>query len=162
MPDIEFSIAGGGASVTEEVSHDTAARVGAGFIYDVLVAKLAEARVLIEKQAAYGPYNIARPPHGITPEVALAVRINDKVQRLGTLLTADDAAPAGSESRLDSWGDIANYGTIGTLVEEGRWPGLDAVANGRLPGEYPAPAPYMEEGAPEDPLDQYRWAYPAG
>lgn len=107
------------------ITDDVYGRVGAQFVTDVLQAKLAEAVVLIEKQAAYGPYNIARPPHGITPAVALAVRINDKVQRLGTLLAADDAAPAGSESRFDTWGDISNYGTIGGLVEGGAWPGLD-------------------------------------
>ena len=99
--------------------------VGEDFIRAVLDTKLTEAGVLIEKQAAYGPMNIARPPHGISPQVALAVRINDKVQRLGTLLSAGDTAPAGSESRLDTWGDVANYASIGTLVETGQWPGLD-------------------------------------
>lgn len=165
-------------AVSAELPDDIVDRVGVDFIDAVLAVKVREARVLIEKQAAYGPYNIARPPHGISPQVALTVRCNDKVQRLGTLLSADDATPAGSESRADSWGDLANYGSIGTMVEEGTWPGLDRpigrafddhfrtgptaeqwVDGPELPGKYPAD---MEEGAPErDPLDRYRWTYPA-
>lgn len=99
-------------------------QVGEKFVSDVLATKMDEALVLIQKQAAYGPDNIGRPPHGISPEVALVVRSNDKMQRLGTLLSSGNAQPPGSESRLDSWGDLANYGSIGTMVETGRWPGL--------------------------------------
>jgi len=107
------------------IDSGTADRVGEPFIERVLDAKLAEAAVLIEKQAAYGPHNIGRPPHGISPQVALVVRINDKIQRLGSLLSAGTTQPAGSEARVDTWGDIANYGTIGTLVETGQWPGVE-------------------------------------
>lgn len=99
-------------------------QVGERFISDVLAIKTDEAMVLIQKQAAYGPHNIGRPPHGISPEVALIVRSNDKLQRLSTLVSAGEAQPAGSESRLDTWGDLSNYGSIGTMVETGRWPGL--------------------------------------
>jgi len=98
--------------------------VGVQFCQHVLLTKAREALVLLEKQAAYGPHNIGRPPTGISPEVALTVRINDKVQRLGTLLATANAIPQGSEPRKDAWLDISNYGTIGTLVETGRWPGL--------------------------------------
>lgn len=125
MPAITISNTANLDTVMAEIDDATWDRVGETFVRDVLAAKLNEAVVLIEKQAAYGPYNIARPPHGISPQVALAVRINDKVQRLGTLLAADDDTPAGSESRYDTWGDLANYASIGTLVEAGQWPGLD-------------------------------------
>lgn len=145
---------------------DHVERVGEQFIADVLRAKAEEAKVLVLKQAAYGPDNIGKPPHGISPEVALTVRINDKVQRLSTLLTAGDSQPAGSEARTDTWGDIANYGTIGTLVEAGLWPGLRTddrqlaldVEKGQ-PEEDPAPE---EEGHPLwEGTHPARYTYPA-
>lgn len=100
--------------------------VGEDFVYAVMKRKVAvEARLLIEKQAAYGPANIANPPSGITPQAALLVRINDKVQRLGNLLFGDVSKPVGSESRDDSWPDGANYFTIGGMVDvDGTWPTL--------------------------------------
>ena len=100
--------------------------VGEDFVYAVMKRKVAvEARLLIEKQAAYGPANIANPPSGITPQAALLVRINDKVQRLGNLLFGSVSKPVGSESRADSWPDGANYFTIGGMVDvDGTWPTL--------------------------------------
>jgi hypothetical protein len=100
--------------------------VGNDFVVSVLHRKVTvEARLLIEKQAAYGPANIANPPSGITPQAALLVRINDKVQRLGNLLFGDVSKPVGSESRDDSWPDGANYFTIGGMVDvDGTWPTL--------------------------------------
>lgn len=107
--------------------------VGEDFVQAVLYRKVAiEARLLMEKQAAYGPANIANPPSGITPQAALLVRINDKVQRLGNLLFGDVSKPVGSESRADSWPDGANYFTIGGMVDVDRsWPTL----NGRTKRE---------------------------
>lgn len=99
--------------------------VTGGFIDEVISRKMDEARVLVEKQQAYGPYNIARPPNGVTPQIALVVRINDKLQRLGTLLSSGNANPTGSEARRDTWGDGANYFTIGGMLEDGVWPGQD-------------------------------------
>jgi len=100
--------------------------VGEDFVHAVLRRKVAiEAKLLIEKQAAYGPSNIANPPSGITPQAALLVRINDKVQRLGNLLFGDVSKPVGSESRADSWPDGANYFTIGGMVDvDESWPTL--------------------------------------
>jgi hypothetical protein len=95
--------------------------VGDRFARVVMEEKMAEALVLLQKQAAYGPHNIGRPPNGVSPQVALVVRINDKVQRLGTLLSSGEQSPQGSEPRLDTWGDIANYGTIGTIIEKTLW-----------------------------------------
>lgn len=105
--------------------------VGEDFVQAVLYRKIAvEARLLVEKQAAYGPANIANPPSGITPQAALLVRINDKVQRLGNLLFGDVSKPVGSESRADSWPDGANYFTIGGMVDVDRtWPTLNGKGN---------------------------------
>lgn len=99
--------------------------VGEQFIQSVLDLKVREAGVLIEKQYAYGPYNIARPPSGIEPQTALLVRLNDKIQRLGTLLASGTTNPSGTEARADSWLDVSGYGSIGSLIELGLWPGLD-------------------------------------
>lgn len=92
------------------------------FALDMQVRKQQELDVLLQKQRDYGPFNIARPPSGITPEVALAVRINDKLQRLGNLLAAG-YGPS-NESLADTALDIANYGTILSSVLEREWPGL--------------------------------------
>ena len=105
--------------------------VGEDFVHAVLYRKVAiEAKLLMEKQAAYGPANIANPPSGITPQAALLVRINDKVQRLGNLLFGSVAKPVGSEARADSWPDGANYFTIGGMVDVDRtWPTLNGKGN---------------------------------
>lgn len=112
-------------ALLDTLDAETIRGIDHSFLYAVYAAKLDEALVLIQKQQAYGPNNIARPPSGITPETALLVRINDKLQRLGNLLSSDNDSPPGSEPRLDSWGDLSNYGTIGGLVDRGLWPGLD-------------------------------------
>lgn len=91
------------------------------FTLEVVDRKIAEAIVLLEKQLDYGPHNIGRPPSGITPEVALIVRMNDKLQRAGNL-TATGRDPAVAESLSDTAGDFANYGTIFGMVLDGVWP----------------------------------------
>ena len=111
-------------SVAVWTDEATLEAVGEQFVLDVLDLKSHEALVLVEKQFSYGPHNIGRPPSGVSPETAVLVRLNDKLQRLGTLLSSGTAQPPGSESRLDSWGDLSNYGTIGTMLELGLWPGL--------------------------------------
>ena len=88
-------------------------------------AKAEEAQLLIRKHHDYGPTNISRSPGG--PLNGLAVRLWDKVARmfnLGVLLpwrTGSEVAPQ-NESLRDTGQDIANYGTIATLVVDGLWP----------------------------------------
>lgn len=82
----------------------------------------AEARnLLISKHADYGPNNIARAPGG--PLNGLAVRLHDKVARLVHLLS--NGTQPNNESLRDTFLDLANYGLIGVLVLDGKWPGVD-------------------------------------
>jgi len=74
-----------------------------------------------KKQKDYGPNNIAGNP---CPELGVAIRANDKVQRLMNLLY-NQASP-NNESIADAWSDLSNYGLIGSLLNNGEWqdPGL--------------------------------------
>lgn len=93
---------------------------GAGqeFTRSVIDYKLNEAIVLITKQGDYGPNNIALCPIG--PVNGLIVRLYDKISRL-TNLTRTGAAP-NHESIVDTGLDIANYGTIVSMILAGHWP----------------------------------------
>lgn len=83
----------------------------------------AEALDLLEtKHHDYGPHNVGRSPGG--PMLGLAVRLHDKVARLAHLL---DGARTGvvaphHESIRDTFIDIMNYGAIGVMVHDGKWP----------------------------------------
>lgn len=120
-----------GNEIVATISSEVVAEVGEEFVKAVLYRKVGiEAKLLMEKQAAYGPRNIANPPTGITPQVALLVRINDKLQRLSQLLSTNIRKPQGSESRGDSWLDGANYFTIGGMLDVDRtWPGSARAAD---------------------------------
>lgn len=72
--------------------------------------------VFAEKQSDYGPENIAR-----RGESGVLTRVCDKVARLEHL-EGQSKAPR-NEAVRDSWGDLANYGTIGQMVNNGEWPG---------------------------------------
>lgn len=83
--------------------------------------KIHELDVLAKKQNDYGPYNIAKCPTG--PLAGINVRLWDKLSRVNHLII-NNVEPE-NESLRDSYLDIANYGTIGRMVVEGVWPGLD-------------------------------------
>ena len=78
--------------------------------------------VFCEKQQDYGPTNIATGG-----ERGVAFRSGDKVSRLFELLgigSHGEEAEASNEPRRDSWIDMADYGIIGLLVHDGKWPKL--------------------------------------
>lgn len=79
---------------------------------DMLLAEMR--RVLLAKQADYGPGNIAK-----FGELGVLVRASDKVERLTNLLQS--GREPNHESLDDSWLDLANYGLIGLLVRRGLW-----------------------------------------
>lgn len=91
---------------------------GKKFVLAVLEEKKREALTLISKQADYGPKNISACPIGPIPGVI--VRLFDKISRLSNL-TKNGGDPK-HESLYDTTHDIANYGTIGSLVINGEWP----------------------------------------
>ena len=69
-----------------------------------------------KKQQDYGSGNISNNP---MPEFGVAIRANDKVQRIMNLLSK--GADSQCEAREDSWLDLANYGLIGYMVAKGLW-----------------------------------------
>lgn len=83
-----------------------------------LAHALTNLQVFDRKQKDYGPYNIASNP---CPELGVAIRCNDKVQRLMNLLY-DNKEP-NVESKNDSWLDLANYAYIGLMTSNGEWLG---------------------------------------
>lgn len=72
--------------------------------------------VFDKKQSDYGNRNI-----GDFGREGLVVRLNDKVQRLRNLIWGKKNAA--NEATKDTWLDIAGYGIIGGIVEDGDWPG---------------------------------------
>lgn len=79
-------------------------------------------RLLLKKQADYGPTNVSRSPGG--PLNGLRVRLWDKVARLNNLV--DGGAEPENESLRDTFLDLLNYGAIGLMVLDGLWPGAGA------------------------------------
>jgi hypothetical protein len=75
-------------------------------------------RVLVQKQADYGPGNIANAPGGALN--GLRVRIYDKVSRINNLI--DSGKEPENESLHDSFLDLANYAIIALMVLDDKWP----------------------------------------
>lgn len=72
--------------------------------------------LLDRKQLDYGPKNIS--DFGV---FGVVVRMNDKMQRLKTLVGNKRLKPQ-NESIKDSLQDISNYGIIGQMIEDRAWP----------------------------------------
>lgn len=70
--------------------------------------------LLDEKNRDYGPGNISA-----FGEKGVIVRLNDKVERLKTLVWGDKHPE--HEKVSDTWLDIANYGVIGLMCHRGEW-----------------------------------------
>lgn len=76
--------------------------------------------LLLSKHNDYGPKNISNAPGG--PELGLLVRLSDKLARLEHLRSK--GGEPNHEAIRDTWLDIANYGIIGLLVHDKKWPGV--------------------------------------
>jgi hypothetical protein len=74
----------------------------------------AAAVLLDTKQRDYGSGNISA-----FGEKGVIVRLNDKVERLKTLVW-NDRSPE-HEKVSDTWLDVTNYGIIGLLCHRGEW-----------------------------------------
>ena len=78
------------------------------------------------KQHDYGPGNISVGTQLGTPEevrlslTGLWFRMNDKIQRLKTLLMGNKDT-AVDEPLEDAYLDVSNYGIMATLVGRGKW-----------------------------------------
>lgn len=74
--------------------------------------------ILVKKQNDYGPNNIQNAPGG--PLNGLQVRLYDKMSRLVNLVQS--GAKPENESLRDTFVDIANYGVIGMMILDGKFP----------------------------------------
>ena len=79
------------------------------------------------KQFDYGPSNVAVGTILKTKEdirlslLGLFFRINDKVERIKTLLMRDSESSVQDEPVVDSFNDISVYGIMAQVVSRGKW-----------------------------------------
>ena len=83
--------------------------------------------LFLHKQHDYGPGNISVGTQLITPEevhlslTGLWFRMNDKIQRLKTLLMGGRKNAVEGEPIEDAFLDVSNYGIMATIVKNGKW-----------------------------------------
>ena len=79
------------------------------------------------KQHDYGPGNISVGTQLQTPDeihlslTGLWFRMNDKIQRLKTLLMGNRGNAVEGEPMEDAYLDVSNYGIMATIVGRGKW-----------------------------------------
>lgn len=79
------------------------------------------------KQLDYGPGNIAVGTELKSAEdiklsmTGLWFRMNDKIQRLKTLLMSGRDNAVQGEPMEDAYLDVSNYGIMATIVKNGKW-----------------------------------------
>ena len=84
-------------------------------------------RLFLHKQHDYGPGNISVGTQLQTPdEIKLSLtglwfRMNDKLQRLKTLLLSGRENAVEGEPMEDAYLDVSNYGIMATIVGRGKW-----------------------------------------
>ena len=83
--------------------------------------------LFLHKQHDYGPGNISVGTFLVTPEeiklslTGLWFRMNDKLQRVKTLLLGDRKSAVKDEPLEDAYLDVSNYGIMATIVGRGKW-----------------------------------------
>ena len=83
--------------------------------------------LFLHKQHDYGPGNISVGTQLQTPdEIKLSLtglwfRMNDKLQRLKTLLLSGRENAVEGEPMEDAYLDVSNYGIMATIVGRGKW-----------------------------------------
>jgi hypothetical protein len=79
------------------------------------------------KQYDYGPQNIAVGTILKTPEdiklslLGIWFRMNDKIERMKTLLLRNGENSVEGEPVTDSFSDVSNYGVMAQVVSRGKW-----------------------------------------
>ena len=82
--------------------------------------------LFLHKQHDYGPGNISVGTFLVTPEeiklslTGLWFRMNDKLQRVKTLLLGDKKSAVKDEPLEDAYLDVSNYGIMATIVSRGK------------------------------------------
>ena len=83
--------------------------------------------LFLNKQHDYGPQNIAVGQMLVNEEekrlslMGVWFRINDKVERIKTILMRGDNGSLKGEGLVDSYSDISNYGVMAQVVARGKW-----------------------------------------
>ena len=83
--------------------------------------------LFLHKQHDYGPGNISVGTQLQTEEeiklslTGLWFRMNDKIQRLKTLLMGVRESAVNGEPMEDAFLDVSNYGIMATIVRNGKW-----------------------------------------
>ena len=83
--------------------------------------------LFLRKQHDYGPQNVAVGSLLKTKEdiklslLGLWFRIQDKTERIKTLLMRDDGNSVADEPVVDSYNDISVYGIMAQVVSRGKW-----------------------------------------
>ena len=83
--------------------------------------------LFLHKQHDYGPGNISVGTQLQTPDeihlslTGLWFRMNDKLQRVKTLLLGDKKSAVKDEPLEDAYLDVSNYGIMATIVGRGKW-----------------------------------------
>ena len=83
--------------------------------------------LFLHKQHDYGPGNISVGTMLQTPEeiklslTGLWFRMNDKLQRVKTLLMTGRESAVKDEPMEDAYLDVSNYGIMATIVGRGKW-----------------------------------------
>ena len=83
--------------------------------------------LFLHKQHDYGPGNISVGTQLQTEEeihlslTGLWFRMNDKIQRLKTLLMGNRDNAVEGEPMEDAYLDVSNYGIMATIVKNGKW-----------------------------------------
>ena len=83
--------------------------------------------LFLHKQFDYGPQNIAVGQELKNDEekrlslMGIWFRINDKVERIKTLIMRGDDGSLKDEGLVDSYSDISNYGVMAQVVARGKW-----------------------------------------
>ena len=84
-------------------------------------------KLFLHKQHDYGPGNISVGTMLQTPEevklslTGLWFRMNDKLQRVKTLLMHGRESAVKDEPLEDAYLDVSNYGIMATIVNRGKW-----------------------------------------
>ena len=84
-------------------------------------------KLFLHKQNDYGPGNISVGTMLQTPEevklslTGLWFRMNDKLQRVKTLLMHGRESAVKDEPLEDAYLDVSNYGIMATIVKNGKW-----------------------------------------
>ena len=83
--------------------------------------------LFLHKQHDYGTQNIAVGQMLVNEEekrlslMGIWFRINDKVERIKTILMRGDNGSLKGEGLVDSYSDISNYGVMAQVVARGKW-----------------------------------------